>query len=264
MSVRLSFNKLSNTRDLGGMHAADGRKIRPGKLIRSGQLYFADEKDRKKLADLADTVVDLRSAREQTEKPDPEIQGIRICHLPIIEDLRVGITRDETSDASAIELLMPYPEQAFAYMRSTYTGFCTGKFARAQYSRFVRILLEPHEKAVLWHCTAGKDRAGFASVIVQEILGVSRDDIRADYLKTNKCLKEEIEYLVNMFRQEPDTGSPESEKALRYLFSAWPEYLDSLYQSIEENYGDFDGYLSRGLGITDEEKAAVRSRYLES
>ena len=264
ISSRISFHKLNNTRDLGGMKTADGRTVRSGKLIRSGQLFFADEADVEKLSGLADTFVDLRSDREHTEKPDPVITGVRPVRLPIIEDLRAGITRDETSDASAVELLMHHPERAMAYMCNTYTGFCTGQYARTQYAKFVRILLEPHEKAVLWHCTAGKDRAGFAAVIVQEMLGISREDVREDYLQTNECLKEEIEDLVEWFHKKSGVSTPVTEKALRYLFCARPEYLDRLYQSVEETYGGFDGYLSRGLGITDEEREIFRERFLEA
>ena len=37
----------------------------------------------------------------------------------------------------------------------------------------------------LFHCTAGKDRAGFAAAITLIALGVSKADVINDYMKTN-------------------------------------------------------------------------------
>ena len=50
MSERIQLNGLNNTRDLGGMTGAEGRKVRRGRLIRSGHLFYADEADREILA----------------------------------------------------------------------------------------------------------------------------------------------------------------------------------------------------------------------
>ena len=65
-------------------------------------------------------------------------------------------------------------------MRSMYRKF-VGDYCVSRYSRFVQILLEDHDKAVLWHCSAGKDRAGVGAVIIEEILGVPRETIISDY-----------------------------------------------------------------------------------
>ena len=72
ISQRLEFECLDNTRDLGGMITVDGRKIRPGKLIRSGQLFFASENDISRLKELVGAVADFRTDKEVSEKPDPE------------------------------------------------------------------------------------------------------------------------------------------------------------------------------------------------
>ena len=97
MSRQIEFEKLPNTRDLGGMITADGRKIKPGKLIRSGHLVEASETDQEKLAELVDTVVDFRTDTEYEERPEPRIKGTRYCHLPILEEAKAGVTRDEAS-----------------------------------------------------------------------------------------------------------------------------------------------------------------------
>ncbi len=263
MSRRIEFEKLLNTRDLGGMRTTDGHRIRPGKLIRSGHLVAASEKDQQKISELAEVIVDFRSDRECAEREEPMIPGTRYIRLPILEERKAGVTRDKESYEEVRQTMLSDAEIARAYMMRTYGGFVTSEYSRGQYERFVRLLTEDRGKAVLWHCTAGKDRAGFGTVIVQEILGVSREDIFADYLMTNVCLEPEIQGIIGHIREKTGFMSPEMEKGLRYMFAAWQEYLEAAYDTAAENYGDFRGYIQNGLHITEEEQQILRTIYLE-
>ena len=263
MSERLKLNGLNNTRDLGGMRGADGRKIRRGKLIRSGHLFFADEADRDVLKKTVGVVVDFRTARERKEKPDPVIPGIRYLELPVLAESTAGISREEDSDRRAMTASMRDPATAREYMCGLYRTIGSSDYCAKQYEQFVKLLSEEREKAVLWHCTAGKDRAGFGSVIVQELLGVSREDIYEDYLMTNTCLKEEIDSLIGHLMEMLNSAEPKSEHAMRILFGAEPEYLDALYQALEETYGGIERYLRDILHVSDEDRERLRKMYLE-
>ena len=263
MSQKIEFEKLKNTRDLGGMETTDGRKIRTRMLIRSGHLIAASEKDQEKLAGLIDTVVDFRSDRECMERPEPHISGTNYYHIPILEETKPGVTRDEDSYETVREKMLGEAEIARKYMVRVYGGFVTSEYCRSQYERFIRLLLEDHGKAVLWHCTAGKDRAGFGTVIVQELLGISKTDIMEDYLMTNVYLEPEIRGIVESIRKKTGFMNEESEKALRYLFAAWQDYLEGAYTLIAEHYGDFDCYIRDGLHITDAERKTLREKFLE-
>lgn len=263
MSQKIDFENLRNTRDLGGMKTADGRKIRAGKLIRSGHLIAASEKDREKLGGLIDTVVDFRSDRECMERPEPHISGTNYYHIPVLEEAKPGVTRDEDSYEVVRQKMLGDAEVARKYMVRVYGGFVTSEHCRAQYERFIRILMEDHSKAVLWHCTAGKDRAGFGTVIIQELLGVRKADIMEDYLMTNVYLEPEILGILESVRQRIGSMNEESEKALRYLFAAWQDYLEGTYSLITEYYGDFDSYIRDGLHITDAERDTLRVKFLE-
>ena len=110
MNSQIPFHMLTNTRDLGGMHTIDGRTIRPGKLIRSGQLYYADEDDRRKLEEQLDLIVDLRTEKEQSEKPDPILRGVQYCSLPALDTLAPGVTRDEQSMQEVMRRFLSDPE----------------------------------------------------------------------------------------------------------------------------------------------------------
>ena len=263
MSQKIEFEKLRNTRDLGGMKTVDGRTIKTGKLIRSGHLIAASEKDQEKLAGLIDTVVDFRSDRECTERPEPHISGTNYYHIPVLEETKPGVTRDEDSYEEVRKKMLGEAEIARKYMIRVYGGFVTSEYCRAQYERFIRLLLEDHGKAVLWHCTAGKDRAGFGTVIVQELLGVSKADIMEDYLMTNVYMEPEIRGIAESIRKKTGFMDEESEKALRYLFAAWQDYLEGTYSLVKERYGDFDGYIRDGLHITDEEREILKEKFLE-
>ena len=258
-STRLNFEKLRNTRDLGGMIGADGRRIKSGMLIRSGQLFEASENDKRKISELVNIVFDLRTDDEVSEQPDPKIDGVTFIHRSVLDSLTAGISREDSTDALALDVLGRDPEKALEYMKDIYRSFPVSDQAIGAYRAFIDALLGNPEKAVLWHCTAGKDRAGFASVLTEHILGVSWDDIREDYLYTNECIVKDVEFLKDTFLTDENC----SEQAVTYLFSAQEEYLDSLITTIYEKYGSFDGFIREALGVTDEKIKMLRDKYLE-
>ena len=258
-----TFESLNNTRDLGGITAADGRRIRPGRLIRSGRLGTGTEEDIITVGKIASAVVDFRSENERSETPDPEISGVDYYHIPIIDDLAAGVSRDKKSDEEAFMMLANDPEGAFGYMCRTYEEFVTSGTARRGYRKFLDILLEEREKAVLWHCTAGKDRAGFASVIVLEILGADRKAITDNYLRTNELIRDDIQNMIDMFFRMTGGESRLSEPALRNMFEAREEYLEAVYAKADDAYGSFRSFLTEGLKVTEAEIQKMRTMYLE-
>lgn len=263
MSTVIPFEKLYNTRDLGGMNAAGGRKIKSGKLIRSGHLYFASENDLAWLSGRIGLIVDFRNKQEAKEKADPKLPGADYVHLPIIQEMVTGITREEKSFGQIMNELLHDPAGALAYMQQVYTTFVTNDFAISQYAHFLELLLQEREGAVLWHCTAGKDRAGFASILVQHLLGVSREDILTDYLLTNKCLEPEVEPLIEMIQEQTHDDSLEVHEVLDILFGARKEYLAALYEKIQERFGSFEAFEEQALGIDQEKRARLQEMYLE-
>jgi len=261
-SKLLSFEKLHNIRDLGGMTAGDGGRIVDGKLIRSGNLSDLSEQDRTAFISLAEDVVDFRTDTERNEKPDVQMQGIRYHHIPIMESLTAGITREKAADQDVFENLGSKPAEARQYMCDMYHTFAESDFAVAQYSRFIRLLLERREKAVVWHCTAGKDRVGIGTAIIEEILGVARDDVIDDYLATNEYLKADHEALTEFVKSQATEGCLITEEALRYLFGADRDYIEEYYHTIDSKYGSFSSFLRDGLKLTQNDIHELQSRYL--
>ena len=279
MSTLVRFEGLSNVRDLGGMRTEDGRVIGMGKLYRSDQLFFASEADLAALGDLGiRIVVDFRSEIERDEKPDPELDGAANLHLPIIRDVRAGITRDEQSNKGIMKMIMSGQGMDLAlidtYMANMYRGFVMDPYANEQYARFVNAVIEALQAggSALWHCTAGKDRAGFATAILLESLGVARDDIVADYLQTNECLAGVTKQLVGMLSSKAiasdqvqfDEQTIEVMKAaLDHFFRADEAFLAGAYAAAEERFGNFDAFLTEGLGIDEAKREELRRLCLD-
>ena len=162
---------IRNMRDLGGIRTGDGRTIRHGMLVRSAQLNMAEESD---LCGIS-TVIDLRTPMERLEAPD-KTHGREYLPLPVFERLTAGISHEK-----AAENQPQIPEMTFLY-RHLITD-CAGSF------HMILSAIMRHDfstGAVLWHCTEGKDRCGLVTALIFEILGISREAVMADYLKTNE------------------------------------------------------------------------------
>ncbi len=84
----IDFGHLPNTRDLGGLAAAEGSRVKPGLLLRSGALGFGSDADLRRLRDEYHLmlVVDLRNDEELIEIPDPmdAFPGARYVHADIL------------------------------------------------------------------------------------------------------------------------------------------------------------------------------------
>ena len=249
---------MNNTRDLGGMRTKDGRVIRPGMLYRSSKLSELKAPDWFK--EHVGLVVDMRSSREVNENPDPHIDGVDYLHLPIFEMLAAGVTRDRESER---RMNPSDTETAVSRMARVYARFVNDDFCLYQYRRFIRLFTEPRDKAVLWHCSAGKDRTGTGALFLLEILGVAREDIIADYLMTNVYLKDEIAAFVDRIAQRSGGMDEEQRKAMLVFMGAHERYPLTVYEEAEAHYGSFDAFIREGLGLTDEEREAMRRRYLE-
>ena len=262
MSTRIPMEKLPNTRDLGGMTGADGRTVRPGLLIRSGQLAEASTADLEELARRIELVVDFRNMDEHVNVPDPEMPGVAQIHLPILEGRGPGIAQDEESRRAAMRGLFEDPEKPKAVMAHIYEEFVEKPYCREKYREFLMLLAEDREKAVLWHCAAGKDRAGFASVLVEALLGVSREDIIEDYMVTNVYLEKVIEKMTDEHARLTGLTDSVHREAMGYMFGARIELITAALNKTDELYGGFDGLFAEGMRIPREQIERMRGKYL--
>lgn len=267
MSTQIKFENLTNTRDLGGMHTKDGRTIVKGKLFRSGELASASEADIDKLKSLNLThIVDLRTPEEVKEAPDPELPGVKECYIPLVTTVSLGITREEETDKQVIKAMMNgYSEDSKTpqeYMHVVYTGLIEEETALRGYTNFFDLLLQPSTESVLWHCTAGKDRAGVTTALLMECLGLDYDSIVEDYLSTNKYIQEDHDKMYEKIPEKYRLMMPGMDNMIREYFSADKGSLDAIYRVIDEKWGDMQNFLETRIGMTAERQRMLQEKFL--
>ena len=254
-----------NARDLGGIPAADGLRVQSGRLIRSGELSRLSPNDERYLRSIGlHTVIDLRTDNERELKSDRQIDGVLYMHLPVIEGLLPGITRESIEDPYKAFSRPDYAEKlgsnGFAVMRSLYPLLVESDSAIKNYSRFFRLLESSEQGAVLWHCAMGKDRAGIASALILHVLGASMDSIVEDYLLTGTRCADEIRSATEACREF--TNDDRVIESVYWLNTTSEEYLAAAFDTMVRMCGSVDEYIRQKLGVTEERKQRLRRNYL--
>ena len=129
------------------------------------------------------------------------------------------------------------------------------------YSRWIRNLAgNPDPSPMVFHCTAGKDRAGFAAAILLRTLGIPEDTVLADYLKTNIYTVEFMEKTIRKIRTM--TQFRNDGEIIRPLLGVDKRYLQTALDTIDEKWGSFEEYIKCGLRLSESEIEALKMRFL--
>ncbi|WP_217145941.1 tyrosine-protein phosphatase [Streptomyces sp. AC627_RSS907] len=249
-----------NFRDLGGLPTVDGRRVRQGVLFRSGHLAHATEEDAAFLASLGlHTIFDFRNAADQKlEGPDVELPGVRNVNLPLSDPADGAefwkMVRD--GDLDQLREILADDKGAQRMIGSYRTII---KERTTEHSRVLHALAEDSVPALM-HCAAGKDRAGLSIAITLLALGVEREAVVEDYLKSNAAHRR---YKVHRSSSAASAYSPEVMELLSPLFDARAEYLAAAFETVEETWGGVDAYLEKGLRVTPETRERLRERMLD-
>ncbi|MFB7501766.1 tyrosine-protein phosphatase [Streptomyces sp. NPDC056161] len=248
-----------NFRDVGGLPAEDGRRVRYGVLFRSGHLAHATKSDAAFLSALGlHTVFDFRNAADQRlEGPDVELPGVRNVNLPLTDpaDGAEFWTMVRDGDLDQLRTILG-DGKAARRMVVSYRAIIEQR--TAEHSRVLHALAED-SVPVLMHCAAGKDRAGLSIAVTLLALGVEREAILADYLKSNATHRR---YRVRRSGSAESAYTPEVMELLSPLFDARAEYLTAAFETVERTWGGVDAYLEQGLGLAPRTRERLRERLL--
>ncbi|WP_322858391.1 tyrosine-protein phosphatase [Mycobacterium europaeum] len=254
---------------------ADGvGALRPGRLFRSSELSRLDDHGRATLRELGITdVADLRAAREVARRgPGRVPEGVDVHLLPFPD---LGDEADDTDEAPhehAFRQLMTNGEPdesindtAARYMVDEYRQFPTRNGAQRAVHRVVTLLAAG--RPVLTHCFAGKDRTGFVVATVLETVGIDRDTIVADYLRSNDVVSELRVRISEMIQQRseaeltPEVMTFTEARLSDGVLGVRPEYLAAAWQTIDDEFGSLDAYLG-DAGITEADVDRLRQALL--
>lgn len=238
----LNLAGATNFRDLGGYIGLDGRTVRWRKLFRSNHLGHLTPADIAVLRQLGvKSAFDFRGTNER---------GEALCGVEEIETHSLPVEPTVVAALRAIDASgrKPTADDALEVMRDSYRGYVEHNTPR--FRTLFAHLLEDRAPLVI-HCTAGKDRTGFACALILHTLGVSDEVIAEDYLLTNR-----------FYRRDPNAGSDLSVEVREVLGTVQASFLAAAFESINAGYGGLDNYLRDGLGIGPAERACLQENYL--
>jgi protein-tyrosine phosphatase len=210
-------------------------------LFRSDHLGALDADDARQIRDLGITrVLDFRGVHER-ESAACKLPGVTVHSLPIEPTIvqRLNEMRSAGAPITAADVA--------AHMQDTYRGFVRENTTR--FAEFFAHLLASDEPTV-FHCTAGKDRTGFAAALVLRAVGVGEEEVMHDYLLTNERLAFPAESRYGLSRE-----------VMEVLWRVRPEFLVASFDEVDARYGSLDTYFQRGLGLGLGERARLRALY---
>src|SRR6266511_3793335 len=147
-----------------------------------------------------------------------------------------------------------------AAMLDIYRWFVADAGARRSFGAAFRAIAGAGGRPVLFHCSAGKDRTGWLSAVLLELLGIDRSVIVKDYLATNGYAQAVNLAIMDAMRARGLAVNPDT---LLPLFEARLEYLLAAYAEVEREFAGVDEYVQAGLGIDQATVAALRAAVLE-
>jgi protein-tyrosine phosphatase len=202
------------------------------------------------------TLVDFRSTFEQEQDPNrlPPGHEIKLLPLPILDagnavmaqEIRRMIWENDFGDFDAD-----------AEMVKTYRQFSV-EFTD-QYKQFVRAVLLAGGAPVLWHCTAGKDRAGFAAAIILRLLGVDQSVVIEDYMLSTRYVdsRKRLRFSLRL------TKRAQGASVLKTLLQVQEHWIRAAFQSIDEHWDGFEGYTQRALQLSQADVRQLRKLLLD-
>jgi protein-tyrosine phosphatase len=233
-----------NIRDLGGYRTGDGACVQWHRFLRADSLHRLDPAGVDRLlGEGLGTVIDLRTPSEVEEAPNPLRHNPRVAfhNLPLFESLAPAALGQAQSrgDDPLLEFYLTALHSRHGAIRD-----------------ILALMSETPSGAVLFNCTAGKDRTGIVAALLLGVAGVSRRDIIADYVLTGELIPDLVAEFLDLSRRRG--GDVESyARMLRSPAGTMSAALDS----IDATYGGFRGYLAFA-GLNDTQIAALKARLI--
>jgi protein-tyrosine phosphatase len=243
LARHLNLEGASNFRDLGGYPTSDGRIVRWRQIYRSNHLGHLTAADIDVVRTLGvRSAFDFRGVEERAMAVCG-VETITVHSLPIeptvVAALRARLAAGSLSAEVAMEI-----------MRESYRNYV--RLNTHSFRELFAHLVEDRAPLVI-HCTAGKDRTGFACALLLHALGVPDDVIANDYLLTNR-----------FYRRDPSASTDLPDDVRQAIGSVEASFLAAGFDAISSDYGDLEAYLRDGLGIGAHERMTLKERYLQS
>jgi len=252
MTRRIPMDNCPNLRHLGGYQSRTGGKIKDHTLFRSGTLAELTDQDLQRLEALnLAVIVDFRRKSEIANNPNRLPEGLLNCQRQL--NISPGSLVEAFAHQSA--------EHMYSHMQQINQSLALEQ--RSAYSAFFDELLNLNGGGLLFHCTAGKDRTGFAAALIMMALEIPRQTILEDYLLTGQYFVAEEQAKTFMSRlQDYSVDHQITEAELLPVLSTKREYLESAFATIDAHFDSEQAYLEATFGLDRHKQQALQDKFL--
>ena len=262
LGIALGIPTVPNLRDVVGYKTRNGAIVARGLAYRSDTFNPMTAEDITKLERLSlKNDYDLRTTAEAKAKPDEMPPGVRYHLLNVLADAKSAATAE-------LEALLHEPKKANvalgagkieALFREGYREFISLPSAKQSYRTLFLSLADRGKAPGVFHCTTGKDRTGWAAAALLTLLGVPKETVMADYMRTNEYTLPQFKHVID------DFGAAGGDRAIAVaIFGVKPEYLEASFDEMQKQYGTIERYFSEALGIDAAGQKALCNLYLST
>ena len=233
----ISIESVSNFRDV-----SIGSKMKKNILFRCAKLSTLDIKDIKILENLnPHAIIDFRDPKEVKMAPDnlsPKLLE-KYINLPISASTLSRMVSGKELNGDDVKSYEKVMEESYRMYINNH---------KKVWIKFFEILLRSNKRPIIFHCSAGKDRTGIASFMIQSIFKNPINLIFENYLISNDLLT------IKAATAEQKTNSSKQDtlvtkNMLITLGKVKKSYLNAAIDEIEKNYSSLENYLISQLGL---------------
>lgn len=244
---------------MGGLPAAGGT-VRPGRLFRSGHWSQASDDDVATLSDYGlAAIVDFRTDLDRKGDGGPNRVPAGPEHLQL-EMIDVG-GHGEMLRSTLMSRNQALVEERFgngkadALAAEFVIDLALDEQKQQVYKRFLTVVSEAGNRPVMWHCSAGKDRAGWAATLLAMALGVPDDAIVEHYLASN--IHRPVESRLAHYAKLGIDA-----EAVRPFLMVHEKYLRAGLAAVDQRWPNREAYLDEALGFGPAQVEALRAELI--
>ena len=235
----LSINSVSNFRDV-----AIGPKMKKNLLFRCAKLSTLNNEDIVKLENIKPfAIIDFRDPKEIKKAPDNLSDNLfkKYVSLPISANTLNRMVSEKNIQGDNRLTYEKVMEESYKLYLNNH---------KHVWKEFINILLNSNSNPIIFHCSAGKDRTGIASYIIQTLLNNSIELIYENYLLSNQLLSS-IAATAEQTTSSKNDDLKITNVMLKALGKVQKSYLNSAIYEIKEKYQTLEMYIFNELGFNE-------------
>lgn len=259
---RIRYRHIHALRDLSKCFNFNGVKIKKGSLFRSGYLGKLSAVEAKEFVDTFNIgyVIDLRTNEEKEAAPDMQLDCIKYYHIPLLQSFDNPLITKQNRSKILVDI-SKNKGGAVKYLSRVYTKMVSDEYSLTQLKKIFDVLLNKEDdKAVIFHCTQGKDRTGVLAALILYALGVDKGSIYSDYKRFNNAYRAK-NFTISVlaaFR----FWSFKISKDLYYLQMAHKKLILSTFNEIKSHYEHRNDFFREALDFDESKVAMLKEKYL--